>query len=340
MSHKSYQRALNEALRQEMQRDPNVVLIGIDIAAGYSSAAADAPDDGVGGGILGATAGLIQEFGAARVIETPISESAIMGMCAGAACTGLRPVGELMFADFLGVCFDQIFNQAAKLRYMFGGKAQVPMVIRTTVGAGVNAAAQHSQMLHSIFTHIPGLKVVLPSGAYDAKGLLISAIRDDDPVIFMEHKGLYEQAEEVPDEPYSIPFGEANLLTEGDDVTVIAFSKMVQVSLAASRSLAQEGLAVELIDPRTTSPLDEDTILESAKKTGRVVIVDEGHPRCSMATDVAALIASKAFHALRAPIELVTAPHTPVPFAPTLEQAYLPNANTVAAAVRRVAHDR
>jgi pyruvate dehydrogenase E1 component beta subunit len=245
-----------------------------------------------------------------------------------------------MFADFLGVCFDQIFNQAAKLRYMFGGKAKVPLVIRTTVGAGLNAAAQHSQMLHSIFTHIPGLKVVLPSGAYDAKGLLISAIRDDDPVIFMEHKGLYEQTEEVPDESYTVPMGEANLLTEGDDVTVVAFSKMVHVAKSAIEVLAAEKFGIELIDPRTTSPLDEQTILESVERTGRVVIVDEGHPRCGVAGDVAALIASRAFHALKAPIELVTAPHSPVPFAPTLEKAYLPNAEKVAAAVRRVMSNR
>ncbi len=335
MPKKSYQRALNEALRQEMRRDPKVVVVGIDVAAGYTSRAEDAPEDAEGGGMLGATAGLIQEFGPSRVIETPISESAIMGMCTGAACTGLRPVGELMFADFLGVCFDQIFNQAAKLRYMFGGKAKVPVVIRTTVGAGLSAAAHHSQMLHSIFTHIPGLKVALPSGAYDAKGLLIEAIRDDDPVIFMEHKGLYEQTEDVPDEAYTVPFGEANILTDGSDVTVIAFSKMVQVSLEASAMLEKERIGIELIDPRTTSPLDEDSVLESVEKTGRVVIVDEGHPRCGMAADVAALIASRAFGALKAPIEMVTAPHTPVPFAPSLEKAFLPNAEKVASAARR-----
>jgi pyruvate/2-oxoglutarate/acetoin dehydrogenase E1 component len=257
-------------------------------------------------------------------------------MCTGAACTGLRPVGELMFVDFLGVCFDQIFNQAAKLRYMFGGKAKVPLVIRTTVGAGLGAAAHHSQMLHSIFTHIPGLKVAMPSGAYDAKGLLIGAIRDDDPVIFMEHKGLYEQTEDVPDEPYTVPFGEANFLTDGNDVTVVAFSKMVQTALQASDALLKEGVRIELIDPRTTSPFDDDSVLESVEKTGRAVIVDEGHPRCGLAADVAALIANKAFGALKAPIELVTAPHAPVPFAPTLEKAFLPNADKVVAAVRRV----
>lgn len=339
MSQKSYAQALNEALIHEMRRDPTVILAGVDIGAGYTSAAEDAPGDEEGGGVLGVTRGLIQEFGVTRVIETPISESATIGMCVGAACTGLRPVADLMFVDFMGVCFDQIFNQAAKLRYMFGGKAKVPVVIRATVGAGMNAAAQHSQMLHSIFTHIPGLKVVLPSSPYDAKGLLISAIRDDDPVIFLEHKGLYGLKEEVPDEPYTIPFGEANFVTEGDDVTIVAFAKMVHVARDAAQALHREKIGVELLDPRTTSPLDEDSILESVEKTGRVVIVDEGYPRCGIAADVAALIASRAFHALKAPIELITAPHTPVPFSPTLEKAYLPSVEKVADAVRRVMSD-
>src|SRR3984957_18891149 len=252
MPRMSYQVALNSALRNEMRRDPRVVVVGVDVGGGYTSAAEDSPGDDDAGGVLGVTAGLIQEFGRGRVIETPISESATIGMCAGAACTGLRPVADLMFVDFLGVCFDQIFNQAAKLRYMFGGKAKGPLVIRAMVGGGVNAAAQHSQMLHSIFTRIPGLKVVLPSTPYDAKGLLITAIRDDDPVIFLEHKGLYEVQGEVPDESYTIPFGEANIVTEGDDVTVIAFSKMVQVALAAAQALGKENIGVELLDPRTT----------------------------------------------------------------------------------------
>ena len=335
MSQKTYRQALNEALRSEMQRDERVILAGVDIGGGYSSAAEDSPDDD-SGGVLGVTSGLIQEFGIGRVVETPISESAIMGMCVGAASTGLRPVADLMFVDFLGVCFDQIFNQGAKLRYMFGGKAKVPMVIRAMVGGGQNAAAQHSQMLHSIFTHIPGLKVVLPSGPYDAKGLLIQAIRDDDLVIFLEHKTLYDMVEEVPDEPYAIPFGEANFITDGDDVTVIAFSKMVGLAKDVTNKLAKDGINVELLDPRTTSPLDEDSILESVEKTGHVVIVDEGNPRCGIAADVAALIASKGFHDLKAPIEMVTAPHTPVPFSPTLEKAYLPSEEKVEAAIRKV----
>lgn len=336
MSVKSYRQALNEALRQEMRRDPLVILVGVDIGAGHTSAADDAPGDSEGGGVLGVTSGLIQEFGIARVIETPISESAVIGMCAGAACTGLRPVADLMFVDFLGVCFDQIFNQAAKLRYMFGGKAKVPMVIRAMVGAGQNAAAQHSQMLHAIFTHIPGLKVAMPSGPYDAKGLLTEAIRDDDPVIFLEHKTLYDVKEEVPDETYTVPFGEANFLTDGDDVTVIAISKMVRTAKAAADRLASEGIEVELLDPRTTSPLDEDSILESVEKTGRVVIVDEGNPRCGFAADIASLIASRGFQSLKAPVQLVTPPHTPVPFSPSLERAYVPDERRIIEAVRRV----
>jgi acetoin:2,6-dichlorophenolindophenol oxidoreductase subunit beta len=335
MAKKSYRQALNEALKQEMRRDHRVILAGVDIGAGYTSAATDSPGDQAGG-VLGVTMGLIQEFGVGRVIETPISESATIGMCTGAACTGLRPIADLMFVDFLGVCFDQIFNQAAKLRYMFGGKAKVPLVIRANIGAGMNAAAQHSQMLHSIFTHIPGLKVVLPSGGYDAKGLLIEAIRDDDPVIFLEHKGLYDKEEDVPDEPYRIPFGEANFVTDGEDVTVIAFSKMVHVAKAAAQSLRKDSISVEVLDPRTASPLDEDSILESVEKTGRVIIVDEGYPRCGLASDIAGFIACRGFRYLKAPIELVTPPHTPVPFSPTLEAAYLPNESKVIAAVRKV----
>ncbi len=224
-----------------------------------------------------------------------------MGAAAGAAVTGLRPVAELMFSDFFGVCFDQIFNQAAKFRYMFGGKAKTPLVIRTMIGAGRSAAAQHSQSPYHIFTSVPGLKCVVPSNAYDAKGLLIQAIRDDDPVIFCEHKLMYDLRAEVPDEPYTIPFGEANIVRDGDDVTVVALSRMVHYANEAADTLAKEGIECELIDPRTTSPLDEDTILESVERTGRLVIVDEATPRCSIATDIAALVADKAFAALKAP---------------------------------------
>ena len=332
MSRKSFRQAINEALRQEMRRDPRVVVMGEDIAGG-----AGAPgEDDAWGGVLGVTKGLVGEFGRDRVLDTPLSESAYVGAAAGAAATGLRPVAELMFVDFLGVCFDQIFNQAAKFRYMFGGKAVTPMVIRTMYGAGFRAASQHSQCLYPIVTHIPGLKVVIPSSAYEAKGLLIQAIRDDDPVIFFENKIMYDQEEEVPDESYTIPFGEANLTREGDDITIVAFGRMVQVANEAADRLDKDGITCNVIDPRTTSPLDTGTILDCVTETGRLVIVDEASPRCNMATDVSALVAQEAFDALRAPIRMVCPPHVPVPFAPNLEDLYVPNADRVEAAVRAV----
>lgn len=327
---KTYRQAINEALDSEMARNPDVIVIGEDVAGG---AGGTGVDDAYGG-VLGVTKGLVGKYGRARVIDTPITESAIMGAAAGAAATGLRPVAELMFVDFLGVCFDQIFNQAAKFRYMFGGKARTPLVIRSMIGAGLSAAAQHSQALHPIFTHIPGLKTVMPSNAYDAKGLLIQAIRDDDPVIFLEHKALYETTADVPDESYTIPFGEAEYVTEGDDLTVVAFSAMVARCKAVAETLAGEGIGIEVIDPRTTSPLDEDAILESVARTGRLVVVDEANPRCGMAADIAALVASRGFGSLKAPIGMVTPPHTPVPFAPNLERAYVPDEDRITAAVR------
>ena len=241
-----------------------------------------------------------------------------------------------MFVDFLGVCFDQIFNQIAKQRFMFGGKCVTPLVLRATFGAGSGSASQHSQALYPLFTHIPGLKVVVPSNPYDAKGLLIQAIRDDDPVIFLEHKKLYDDMGEVPDGAYTIRFGEAEIVEEGDDVTIIALGRMVAVAKAAAKALAKNGIGATIIDPRTTSPLDADTILEFAEATGRVVIVDEANPRCGMAADIAALIAEEAFDALKAPVVKVTPPHAPVPYAPDLEQAYIPSAAAVEAAVRKV----
>lgn len=330
MAKKSMREALGEALRQEMERDPNVVIMGEDVSGGAgTSGKRDAY-----GGAMGVTKGLLGDFGDARVIDTPITESAIMGAAAGAAMTGLRPVAELMFVDFMGVCFDQIFNQAAKFRYMFGGKAKTPLVIRTMIGAGFRAAAQHSQTLYHIFTSIPGLKCVIPSNAYDAKGLLIQAIRDDDPVVFFEHKVLYGMTADVPDEAYTIPFGEANLTREGGDVTIVAFARMVHVANEVADALAKDGISVEVVDPRTSSPLDEETILESVEKTGRLVVVDESNARCGMACDIAALVAQEAFGALKGPIVKVTPPHTPVPFSPVLEDAYIPNAEKVEAVVR------
>ncbi len=332
MPKKSYRQAINEALRQEMRRDSNVILIGEDIAGGHGGS------NGPGGvgGIFGLTAGLYQEFGADRVIDTPISESAIIGAASGSAITGLRPVAELMFVDFVGVCMDQIFNQAAKFRYMFGGKARTPMVIRAPIGAGLRGGAQHSATLHPLFTMFPGLKVVMPSNPYDAKGMLIEAIRDDDPVIYLEHKTLYDMEGDVPDEAYRVPFGEADIVREGEDLTIVAFSAMVPRALAVANALAREGIDIEVIDPRSTSPLDEDSILESVERTGRLVVIDESPPRCSMAADIAAMVVRKGFKFLKAPIEQVTAPHTPVPFAPSLEDEYMPNVRRIEAAVRTV----
>ena len=253
----------------------------------------------------------------------------------GAAATGLRPVAELMFVDFFGVCFDQIYNQAAKFRYMFGGKAVTPLVVMTMYGAGLRKAAQHSQCLYPVFTHVPGLKVVLPSSPYEAKGLLIQSIRDDDPVVFFQHNLLHDEEEEVPDEPYAIPFGEANLTREGDDVTIVAFGRMVGFANQVADKLEKEGIGCTVVDPRTTSPLDADTILECVEETGRLVVVDEAHPRCSMASDIAGLAAQNVFKALKAPIQMVTAPHAPVPFSPQLEDLYIPGPDKIEAAVRK-----
>ena len=333
MAKKSYRQAINEALAQEMRRDPTVIVMGEDNAGGLGAPG----EDDAWGGVLGVTKGLMPEFGRERVLDTPISESAFIGAAAGAAATGLRPVAELMFVDFMGVCFDQIFNQAGKFRYMFGGKAVTPLVVRTMYGAGFRAASQHSQCLYPIFTHTPGLKVVLPSSPYEAKGLLTQAIRDDDPVVFFEHKVLYDDEEEVPDEPYTIPFGEANLTREGDDVTVVAFGRMVKFANEVADKLEKEGIGCTVIDPRTTSPLDEDSIIESVEETGRLVVVDEANPRCNLATDISALVCQNAFAALKAPIKMVSPPHTPVPFAPELEDLYIPGSPQIEEAVRAVA---
>jgi pyruvate dehydrogenase E1 component beta subunit len=324
--------AINEALRQEMRRDPQVILLGEDLIGGAGCDGEEEPY----GGVLGVTKGLVREFGRDRIIDTPISESAIMGAAAGAALSGLRPVAELMFVDFLGVCFDQIFNQAAKFRYMFGGKARTPMVVRAMIGGGLRAGGQHSQTLHPMFTMVPGLKVAMPSTPYDAKGLLTAAIRDDDPVIFLEHKSMYDVTGEVPDESYTVPFGEAAVIRDGEQATIVAFSLMASRASQAADQLKMEGISVEVVDPRTTSPLDLDTILESVEKTGRLVVVDESPPRCSLAADVAAQVAEHGFEYLEAPIITVTCPHTPSPFSPPLEDLYLPSVDRISAAVRKV----
>jgi len=327
----SFRNAINEALAQEMERDTRVIIMGEDVSGGTGAPG----ESDAWGGPLGVTKGLSKRF-PHQVMDTPISESGFIGAAIGAAASGLRPVAELMFVDFMGVCFDQIFNQAAKFRYMFGGKATTPVVIRCMIGGGFRAAAQHSQILYNVFTHIPGLKCAVPSSPYEAKGLLIQAIRDDDPVMFFEHKMLYDIEEDVPQEAYAIPFGEANVLRDGKDVTVVALGRMVMLASQAADKLAREGISCEVIDPRTTSPLDKDTILESVENTGRLVVVDEAHPRCSMATDIAALVAQEAFDALKAPVQMVTAPHTPVPFSPALEDLYLPNADKIVAAVHKI----
>lgn len=329
---KTIRQAINETLRNEMRRDPTVIVMGEDVTG---SAGTGGEVDAYGG-VFGVTKNLVQEFGRARVIDMPISESAFVGAGAGAAATGLRPVVDLMFFDFIGVCFDQIYNQAAKFRYMFGGKAETPLVIRAMVGAGMRGAAQHSNMLHPLVVAIPGLKVVMPADAYDAKGLLATAIRDNDPVIFLEHKLIYDEACEVPDEDYTIPFGEAKFTRQGTDVTIVAISAMVARANRVADKLAKEGISVEVIDPRTVSPLDEESIIESVEVTGRLVIVDEANPRCGLASDIAGIVAQKGFYALRAPIKTVTAPHTPVPFAPILEDLYMPSEARIEQAVREV----
>lgn len=321
--------AINEALDLEMERDKTVIMMGEDIVGGAGAGG----EEDAWGGVLGVSKGLYAKH-PKQMIDTPLSESAYVGAAIGAATCGLRPVAELMFIDFMGVCLDQIFNQAAKFRYMFGGKAETPVVIRAMCGGGFRAAAQHSQMLTPVFTHIPGLKVVCPSNAYDTKGLLTQAIRDNDPVIFLEHKNLYGSETDVPEESYAIPFGEANISREGKDVTIVTYGLMVPRSLEAAETLKKEGIDVEIVDLRTLSPIDMDTVIESVEETGRLVCVDEANPRCSIAADVSAQVAKDAFKSLKAPIGMVTAPHSPVPFTPSLEDIYIPSAEKIADAVR------
>jgi pyruvate dehydrogenase E1 component beta subunit len=316
--------AINEALDQEMSRDPTVIMMGEDIVGGTGASG----EEDAWGGVLGVSKGLFHKH-PNQMMDTPLSESAYVGAAIGAATTGLRPVAELMFIDFIGVCLDQVFNQAAKFRYMFGGKAETPVVIRAMCGAGFNAAAQHSQMLTPLFAHIPGLKCVCPSNAYDTKGLLIQAIRDNDPVIFLEHKNLYPDEADVPEEPYAIPFGEANICREGKDLTIVTYGQMVKRSLDAAQTLAKNGIEAEVVDLRSISPIDIDTVIESVENTGRLLCVDEANPRCSIASDVSASVAEEAFSALKGPIKMVTAPHSPVPFSPSLEEAYVPSSSEI-----------
>ncbi|NLR73201.1 alpha-ketoacid dehydrogenase subunit beta [Novosphingobium sp. ERN07] len=324
--------AINLTLHQEMERDPRVIVLGEDVVGGMGTAGGPEAI----GGIWKTTEGLYAKFGAGRVIDTPISESAIIGAAAGAALAGKRPVAELMFADFIGVCLDQIWNQMAKFRYMFGGKSRCPAVIRVAYGAGRNAGPQHSQAVYAMMTAIPGLKVVIPSSPAEAKGLLTQAIRDDDPVLFFEPKALYASREEVPEGEYLIPFGHARTVREGTDVTIVTCGQMVAVAAKAADKLAQQGIGCDVLDLRTTSPIDEEAILDSVELTGRLVVLDENPPRCGLAVDIAANVATKAFSALRAPVKMVTPPHSPVPFAVELERAYLPGVGDVEAAVHEL----
>ena len=318
----TFAQALNDAHKVEMERDPKIYVAGEDV--------------GVYGGIFGVTAGLLDQFGDNRVKDTPITESAIVGTAVGAATVGLRPVIELMFVDFIGVALDQLYNQAAKMKYMFGGKAKIPMVMRATCGAGIGAAAQHSQCLEALFMHLPGLKVVMPSTPYDAKGLLIEAIRDDNPVVFLEHKMLYALEGEVPDGTYTIPFGQVDIKREGKDVTVVATANMVHTALRAAEKLAADGISVEVVDPRTLSPLDEEGIIESVKKTHRLVIVHEEVKFAGSGAEISAMVAEKAFDYLDAPILRVAAPFCPVPFSAPLEQAFIPREKQIIEAVKKV----
>jgi len=323
--------AINSTLHAEMARDPNVIVMGEDVVGGMGTAGGPEAI----GGIWSTSTGLYDKFGAARVIDTPISESTIVGAAAGAALCGKRPVAELMFADFIGVSLDQMWNQIAKFRYMFGGKTVCPVVIRIIYGAGMNAAAQHSQSPHGMMTSIPGLKIVMPTTPADAKGLLTTAIREDDPVLFFEHKAMFGVKGEVPDGEYLLPFAKARQVREGEDVSLVACGQMVSFADKAAAQLEKEGITCNVIDLRTTSPLDEDAILDSVELTGRLVAIDEAPPRCGMAADIAALVASRAFSSLKAPVELVTAPHTPIPFARELEKAYMVSPDKIAAAARR-----
>ena len=313
---------LNQTLKSEMKRDPSIVVFGEDVA--------------LYGGTFGITKGLLEEFGEKRVRDTPITESAIVGAAAGAAVAGLRPVVEVMFVDFITLALDMLLNQAGKMRYMFGGKIECPMVVRAPYGGGLGAAAQHSQCLEAWLMHIPGIKVVMPSTAYDTKGLLLSSIRDNNPVVFLEHKMLYFSSGEVPEEEYAIPLGKADIKRSGSDVTVVATGMMVERSLSAAEKLSKEGIEVEVLDPRTLLPLDEDAILESVRKTHRLVIVHEEVKFAGSGAEISAMVAEKAIDHLDGPIMRVGAPFTPVPFAPALEAEFIPGEGKIIDAVKTV----
>ena len=318
----SYAQALNLALHEEMLRDENVFIAGEEV--------------GISGGIYGVTRGLLDRFGQRRVKDMPISEAAIIGLATGAAASGLRPVVEIMYQDFMAVCMDQIVNQAAKMPYMFGGKLCLPMVIRTQCGIGRHQAAQHSQSLEAWFAHIPGLKVVMPSTPSDAKGLLKSAVRDENPVIFIEHKMLYAEQEEMDEQEHLVPIGKADIARTGNDVTLVSYSWMMKKALEAADVLSKEGIDCEVIDLRTIKPFDEETVLSSVRKTGRLVIIQEAVLTGGVGADISATVAEKAFSSLKGPIRRVAAPDTPVPFSPVLEEFYTPSVEDILLAVKDI----
>ncbi len=323
----TFMSAINEAIDQSMKQDENVILIGTDVSGG--AGVEHIKDDDTFGGVFGVTKGLAKKYGRQRVIDTPIAEHITISSAVGAAATGLRPIAELMFNDFLGFGLDPILNQGAKMRYMFGGKAKIPLVVRTVHGAGAGAAAQHSQSLYNMFAAIPGVKVVVPSNPYDAKGLLMAAVQDDNLVVFSEDKTLLGQKGEVPEEPYTVEIGKARVVREGEDLTIVAIGKMVAVAEETANQLDEDHISAEVIDLRTVSPWDEETVLESVKKTGRLIVIDESNPQCNIAGDVASVIGDRGFDYLDGPIKKVTAPDTPVPFAANLEAAYIPNVDKV-----------
>ncbi len=323
MPEKTYRDALKEGLREEMLRDERVFLMGEDIGRNW-------------GGAFKVTKGLAEEFGDDRVRDTPISENAIAGAALGAAITGMIPVAEIMFGDLITLAMDQVCNQAAKMRYMFGGQTSVPLVLRSVFGGGKNLASHHSQSLEAWFMHTPGLKIAVPSFAYDVKGLIKTAIRDPDPVMFFEHKLVYDRKEEVPDEEYLIPFGKARVHREGDDVTIWGTFLMVHKAIEAADELAKQGISAEVIDPRTLVPLDKKTLIDSVKKTGRLVLVTEETKTGATTAEIAAIVQEEAFDWLDAPIKRVNAPDTPVPFSPPLEQAFIPNKDRIISAVREI----
>lgn len=322
MSEIFYRQALRDALREEMRRDERVFLLGLDI--------------GRFGGTYKATQGLFEEFGEERVRDTPLSEAAIAGTAVGAAMTGMRPVAEIMYMDFITIALDQIVNQAAKLAYMSGGQTSIPVVFRTQEGAGRSSAAQHAQSLEAWVAHIPGLKVALPATPYDAKGLLKTAVRDDSPVVFIEHKLLYAVKGEVPEEEYLIPFGQARVAREGRDVTIVALSRMVWKAMEAAEELARDGIQAEVIDPRTVVPLDVETIVRSVQKTGRLIVTHEGYTRCGVGAEVATQVVEHAMHALKKPPRRVCGRNVPVPFAPVMENYVIPQAADLARAAREL----